>query len=183
MACSDSGATPSACAASATSRSTWSRWPGSRCPASVTGSGPVELAGPAEPGVVAAEPGFVVGSGVVFIVSRVRAVRLVVADALERHETVADVTDGADQGLVLGAQLGPQPPDMHVHRAGAAEVVIDPDLLQQVGAGENAARVLGQKLQQLEFLDREVQRPAAQPGRVGGLVDGEVAGRDLVRRG
>src|ERR1700761_9560686 len=134
MACSDSGATPSACAASATSRSTWSRWPGSRCPASVTGSGPVEVAGPAEPGVVAAEPGFVVGAGVVFIVSPVRAVRLGVAGALERHETVADVTDGADQGLVLGAELGPQAPDVHVHRAGAAEVVVAQDLLRQGGA-------------------------------------------------
>src|SRR6201996_5093733 len=161
MACSDSGATPSASAASATSRSTWSRWAGlselvsatagppAGSPAgSAAGLGPGD-AGFAEPGVVVA------GSGFWFIVSRVLAVPLVVADALERNETVADVAHGTDQRLVLGAELGPQPPDVHVHRAGAAEVVITPDLLQEVGPGKDPARVLGQELQQLELLERE----------------------------
>ncbi len=82
---------------------------------------------------------------------------------------------------MLGAELGAQPPDVHVDRAGAAEVVVTPDLLQQLSAGEDPARVLGQELQQLEFLERQVEHPAAQPGRVGGLVDGQLAGPDLVR--
>src|ERR1017187_8545201 len=63
--------------------------------------------------------------------------------ALDRHEPVSDVAHGADQGFVLGAELGAQPPDVHVHRPRAAEVVIAPDLLQQLRAGENPARVLG----------------------------------------
>ena len=82
---------------------------------------------------------------------------------------------------MLGAELGAQPPDVHVDRAGAAEVVVAPDLLQQLSAREDPARVLGQELQQLEFLERQVEHPAAQPGRVGGLVDGQLAGPDLVR--
>src|SRR5436309_3197748 len=48
--------------------------------------------------------------------------------SFDRHEPVADVAHGADQGLVLGAELGPEPPDVHVDGAGAAEVVVAPDL-------------------------------------------------------
>src|SRR5258707_8741615 len=94
-------------------------------------SGPDATAGPPSPaggrgaeaccpgGVV--EPGGVTGFGVVFIVSRVLlAVPLVVASTLERHEPVANIPHGADQRLVLGAELGPQSPDMHVHGPGPA---------------------------------------------------------------
>jgi hypothetical protein len=102
--------------------------------------------------------------------------------ALDRHEPVADVAHGADQGLVLGAQLGPQPPDVDINRARAAEVVVAPDLLQQLRAGENPAGMLGEELEQFEFLEGEVEYPPAQPSRVGGLVDGQLAGADLVGR-
>jgi len=95
--------------------------------------------------------------------------------SLDRHEPVADVAHGADQRLVLGAELGPQPPDVDVDRARAAEVVVAPDLLQQLGAGEDPARMLGEELEQLEFLEGEVEDAAAQPGRVGRLVDGQFA--------
>ena len=98
------------------------------------------------------------------------------------HEPVTNVADGANQRLVLGAELGAQPPDVHINRAGAAEVVIAPDLLEQLGPGEDPGRVLGQELQQLEFLERQVERAAAQAGRVGRLIDRQVAGPDLVRR-
>ena len=101
---------------------------------------------------------------------------------LDRHEPVSDVAHGADQGFVLGAELGPQPPDVDVHRARAAEVVVAPDLLQQLGAGEDPARMLGEELEQLEFLEGEVEHAAAQPGRVGRLVDGQFARADLVGR-
>src|ERR1700722_3637808 len=107
----------------------------------------------------------------------------VVRYALDRDEPVADVPHGADERLVLGAELGPQPPDVDVHRPGAAEVVIAPDLLQEVRPGEYPAGVLREELQQLELLEGEVEHPAAQPRRVGGLVDGQVAGPDLVGRG
>ena len=83
---------------------------------------------------------------------------------------------------MLGTELGPQPPHVYVHRAGAAEVVVAPHLLQQVRTGEHPARVLGKELQQLEFLEGQVEHPGAQPGGVGGLVDGQLARADLVRR-
>ena len=97
------------------------------------------------------------------------------AGALVGDEAVADVADGADQRLVLGAELGAQPPDVDVHRPGAAEVVVSPDLLEQLGAGEDPARVLREVLEELELLERQVQRATAEPGGVGGLVDGQVA--------
>ena len=43
--------------------------------------------------------------------------------------------------------------------------------------------MLGEELQQLEFLERQVQGAGAQPGRVGGLVDSQVTGADLVGGG
>ena len=97
-------------------------------------------------------------------------------------ELVADVADGADQRLVLGAELGPQPAHVDVDRAGAAEVVVAPDLLQQLRAGEDPARVLGQVLEQLELLVGEVERAAAQLGGVAVLVDDELAGLGDARR-
>jgi len=42
---------------------------------------------------------------------------------------VADVAHCGDELLVLRAEFGPQPPDMDVDRAGAAEEVIAPHLL------------------------------------------------------
>ena len=48
---------------------------------------------------------------------------------------VADAPNGLDQVLVLGAELGPQPPDVHVHGARAAVEVVAPDLAQQRRAG------------------------------------------------
>ena len=85
--------------------------------------------------------------------------------SLDRHEPVADVAHGADQRLVLGAELGPQPPDVDVDRAGAAEVVVAPDLLQQLRPGEDPARVLGEELEQLELLEGEVERRGRGAGR------------------
>ena len=76
-----------------------------------------------------------------------------------QHEAVADVADGADQGLVLGPELGPEAAYVDVDGAGAAEVVVAPDLLQQLVAGEDPAGVLGEVLQQLELLERQVERP------------------------
>src|SRR5262249_58329478 len=96
-----------------------------------------------------------------------------------RHdELVADLAYGADHRLVLGAQLGAQPPHVDVDRAGAAEVVVPPDLAQHLVAGEHPARVLGEELEQLELLVREVKRPALEPGGIGLLVDGELADPD-----
>src|SRR5687768_5951845 len=77
-------------------------------------------------------------------------------------ELVADVAHGADQGLVLGAELGAQPPHVDVDGAGATEIVVAPDLLQQLGAGEDPARVLREVLEELELLVGEVERAPAE---------------------
>src|SRR5688572_9049081 len=61
------------------------------------------------------------------------------------HELVADLAHRADHRLVLRAELGAQPPDVYVDRPGAAEVVVAPDLAQQLVAGEDPARVLSQE--------------------------------------
>jgi hypothetical protein len=74
--------------------------------------------------------------------------------ALYRDEAVSDIADGADQGLVLGSELRPQPAHVHIDGPGAAEVVVAPDLLQQLGPGKYPAGVLGQELKQFEFLER-----------------------------
>ena len=74
---------------------------------------------------------------------------------------------------MLDAELRPKPTNVHVDGAGATEIVVSPHLLQQLGAVEHPARVLGEVLQQFEFLECEVERAPAQPSRVGDLVDGE----------
>src|SRR5450759_3113042 len=78
--------------------------------------------------------------------------------------------------FVLGPELRAQPAHVDVDRPCAAVVVIAPDLLQQLGAGEHPARVLGQVLEQLELLEGQVERSAAQPAGIGDLVDAKVPG-------
>ncbi len=55
-------------------------------------------------------------------------------------EPVADRADRLDQVGVLLAQLGPQPADVDVHRAGPAVVLVAPDPAEQRLAGEDLAR-------------------------------------------
>src|SRR5215469_4622350 len=101
--------------------------------------------------------------------------------ALEGDEPVAHVADGADQRFVLRAELGAKPPDMDVDSSGTAEVVVAPDLLEQLGSAEHPAWMLRQKLQQLELLERQIQRPAVNASRVRGFVDDQPARADFVR--
>ena len=77
-------------------------------------------------------------------------------------EAVADIADGADEGLVLAAELGPQPSHVDVDGPGPAEVVVAPDLLEQLRAAEHPARVLREELQQLELLVGEVEGRAVE---------------------
>ena len=75
---------------------------------------------------------------------------------------------------MLGAELGAQPANVHIDRPGATEEVVSPHLGDQLLPGEDPARVLGEELEQLEFLVRQLQRTAPQSGRVGVLLDREV---------
>ena len=77
------------------------------------------------------------------------------------------------------AELRAEPTYVHVDGARAAEVVVAPDLLQQLGAGEDAARVLREELEQLELLEGQVEDAGADAGRVGRLVDADRARADL----
>ena len=56
-------------------------------------------------------------------------------------EAVADVAHRLDQLLVLRAELGAQAPDVHVDGAGAAVVVVAPQLAEELFAGEDAPPV------------------------------------------
>ncbi len=79
---------------------------------------------------------------------------------------------------MLRAEFGPQPAHVDVDRPGTSVVVITPHLLQELSTGEDSARMLREVLQQLEFLEGELERTASQLGRVGGLVHRQVAGPD-----
>src|SRR5690606_40932785 len=87
------------------------------------------------------------------------------------REAVSHVAGGAEQGLPLGPRLGPETPDVDIHGAWAAVVVAAPDLGEQLLAGHHPAGMAGQVLQQLELLERQVQRFAAGPDRPVALVD------------
>ncbi len=63
---------------------------------------------------------------------------------------------------------------------GAAEVVVAPHLLQQLLAGEDPTGVLRQELEELELLEREVERAVLELRGVGRVVDHEPAGGDDV---
>ena len=60
---------------------------------------------------------------------------------------------------------------MDVDRSGTAEEVVAPHLLQQLRPGEHPSGVLREILQQFEFLVGQIKWAAAQPCRVGALVD------------
>ena len=62
-------------------------------------------------------------------------------------EAVPDRPHGLDQVGVLLTQLGPEPPDVDVDRAGPAVVLVAPDPAEQRLAGEHLGRVAGQEAQ------------------------------------
>ena len=68
-----------------------------------------------------------------------------------RTAFVADAADGADQRLVLGAEFRPQPPHVNVHRSGAAEEVVAPNLCSS-WAPEIRRRAAPGNFQQFELL-------------------------------
>src|SRR4051812_21689134 len=100
----------------------------------------------------------------------------------DQGEAVADVPDRADQVLVVRAELGPQAPDVDIHGAGAAVVVVAPYFGEQLLAGEYPAGVLRQVFQELELLKGQVQRRAVDPRRVAGFVDNDAGRTDLAGR-
>ncbi|OEI67463.1 hypothetical protein Cus16_2899 [Curtobacterium sp. ER1/6] len=96
-------------------------------------------------------------------------------------EAVADVPDGADERLEV-AELGAEASHVHVDRAGAAEVVVAPDLAEELLAGEHPRRVRGEEAEELELLEGQVERASAHLRRVAGLVDDDARRLDLRAR-
>src|SRR5437867_6518571 len=88
---------------------------------------------------------------------------------------VADAAYGLDQVLVLGSELGAQAPHVDIDRAGASVEVVAPDLAEQPGTRIDPPGVLRQEPEQLELLQRQVERPSARGHAKGLGVDRERA--------
>src|SRR3990170_3276792 len=73
-------------------------------------------------------------------------------------EAVADVAHGLDEDARARLDLAAQTADVDVDGAGAAEVLVAPDTVEQRLAREHLAAVRHQKAQQLELLEREAHR-------------------------
>ena len=71
---------------------------------------------------------------------------------------------------------------MDIHRAGVADIVVAPDLVQELLAGKDTAGRGGQEIEELQLLGRHVEPVSVVGDRVIGQVDGQVRiGDDLVR--
>ena len=64
-----------------------------------------------------------------------------------RNEAVADIADRADEGLMFRTEFGAQPSHVDIDGACSAEVVITPDLRQQLRSGEDTSGMLGEEPQ------------------------------------
>src|SRR6266545_7453794 len=71
--------------------------------------------------------------------------------------SVSHAPNCLDQAFVFRAELGPEPPDVHVDRARPAVEVVPPDLREQLAPGEDTSRPLDEEPQDLEFLVSEVE--------------------------
>ena len=96
--------------------------------------------------------------------------------ALGAAEAVAEAAHRLDQLAGL-AQLGAEPLDVHVHRAGLDVGLRLPDGLEQLGPGLHPAPPLDQRQQQLVLGGGEVELLAADARAVRRAVDGDRARR------
>ena len=100
------------------------------------------------------------------------------------HDLVAHASHGEDPlgRRRVGLDPAPEPLDVHVEGLGVAHVVVAPDLVDELVPGDHPARPLEQQLQDLELLEGQVQRLAAERDLVAIGVEDEVAGRQRPRR-
>lgn len=95
-------------------------------------------------------------------------------------ESVAYVPDRFHVYLSGFFDLRSKPPDMHVYRPVAAEILIAPDLVKQNLAGKNSAAVGSQELQQFILAEGKFHRRASQGNLAAGSIDNKVASGDDV---
>ena len=89
-------------------------------------------------------------------------------------QDVADAAHRLEEARLARVRLdgGAQPVDVHVHGPRLTRVVVAPDLLQELVAAEDLARVAQQEGQQLERLGLDGQMLAIPKQAVAGQVDG-----------
>src|SRR3989442_1705535 len=99
-------------------------------------------------------------------------------------EAVADRFDRGDPAPDV-AELGAEPPDVHVDRArlDLVRARVAPHAVEEVLAGEDAAGGLEQRREEVELLRREVERPAAECHGVALRVQRERSRRQDARLG
>src|SRR5690606_7698902 len=85
--------------------------------------------------------------------------------ALALPEPVSDAPHRVDVAGAVARRFNfcPQPLDVHVHGALVAEVVVAPQPIQQLGAGEGLARPLHEAVEQVELLGGQRHFPAVNP--------------------
>src|SRR5579859_6534425 len=71
--------------------------------------------------------------------------------------------------------LAAQPAHVNRHRVGVAEVLVVPDLVEQLLAGEGPAHRAGEEMQQVELFRRQLHALAAQPDHPPRNVDRQLA--------
>ena len=90
-------------------------------------------------------------------------------------KAVAYPPDGLDKGVTEGFDLAAEAADVDVYGAGAAEVVVAPDPVEDGLPVEGLAPVLGQEAQELELLVGQVYLPPGHEDLVVGQVHDHVA--------
>src|SRR5712671_371972 len=91
-------------------------------------------------------------------------------------ETVPDTANRVDQRIgLLAVDLATDAPDIDVDDIGRGIEMKVPDVLQQHGAGDDAAFVANQIRQELEFARKKRNRLAAPAGGPRHQVDDEIA--------
>ena len=83
----------------------------------------------------------------------------------------------------IALQLLADAADMHVHRADIALVVVAPDEIEQVFPGIDPVRVADEKVDEIEFLGRQIRQDPVAVGVAADKIQPDGAGFDLLRLG
>src|ERR1700730_5422755 len=90
-------------------------------------------------------------------------------------KAVAYASDGDDLEGHAPGKLLPQPPHVHIHGLGVADVVVAPHLLQEVAARVDAARVAQEEREQVELARGQLDLLAVDGDAAGGAVENHAA--------
>src|SRR6185295_3840902 len=108
------------------------------------------------------------------------AIRTVVGKALGGQHVARAANRVQQRPFEAVLELAPQSADVDVNDVGAGVEMIVPHLLEEHGAGDDAAFVAGEIFEQQIFARLQFDLPAAAPDRPRQRVDFEVADRDAM---